>query len=75
MANPEHLEILEQVVEAWNEWRRSRSEITPDLKGADLRGAKLARPNFHLSGELIVNVKGSTRLTNRARSRRRNTVV
>ncbi len=50
MANSEHLAILKQGVEAWNEWRRSRSEIAPDLKGADLRGAQLARLSFQLSG-------------------------
>lgn len=37
MANPEHLEILKQGVEAWNKWRReNRDDIRLDLSGADL---------------------------------------
>ena len=31
MANPEHLLILEQGVEAWNVWRIKMRGITPDL--------------------------------------------
>jgi len=51
MANPEHLEILKQGVEVWNEWRRANSDIRPDLfdahiyinnlSGVDLRKANL----------------------------------
>lgn len=40
MANPEHLAILKQGVEAWNAWRGQSREL-PDLAGADLRGAEL----------------------------------
>jgi len=36
MANPEHLRILKQGVEAWNKWRKENSFIIPDLRGADL---------------------------------------
>lgn len=44
MPNLEHLEILKQGVEAWNEWRRLNPYISPyltdaDIAGADLRGA------------------------------------
>ena len=31
MANPRHLKILEQGVEAWNEWREKKPKIEPDL--------------------------------------------
>jgi uncharacterized protein YjbI with pentapeptide repeats len=41
MANPEHLQILEQGVEAWNAWRRRNRDITPDLEQANLSGAFL----------------------------------
>jgi uncharacterized protein YjbI with pentapeptide repeats len=37
MANPEHLEILKQGVEKWNEWRMRNPEIIPDLSGASLK--------------------------------------
>jgi hypothetical protein len=35
MANPEHLEILKQDVEIWNQWRRDRPGI-PNLGGVNL---------------------------------------
>lgn len=31
MANPEHLDILSQGVEVWNEWRQSHPDVKPDL--------------------------------------------
>ena len=36
MANPEHLQILQQGVEAWNQWRDRNRDIKPDLVGANL---------------------------------------
>ncbi|HVB22311.1 MAG TPA: pentapeptide repeat-containing protein [Ktedonobacteraceae bacterium] len=46
MANPEHLAILKQGVEAWNQWRQEHPEIEPDLSEADLRKAFLNIVNF-----------------------------
>jgi TIR domain-containing protein/pentapeptide repeat protein len=48
MANPEHLEILKQGVEKWNQWRKNNPYRMPDLMWADLRGASLI--NVDLSG-------------------------
>ncbi len=42
MANEEHLAILAQGVEAWNQWRRANPEVVPDLGEAHLLGADLA---------------------------------
>ena len=42
MANPEHLQILQQGVEAWNQWRKQHEDIKPDLNEADLRYTILA---------------------------------
>jgi hypothetical protein len=52
MANPEHLQILKQGVEAWNMWREQHRDIRPDLHGAnfawaDLAGARLSRADLH----------------------------
>ena len=56
MANPEHLAILEQGVEVWNQWRDENPGVGPDLSeadlkranlsGADLRGANLSRASL-----------------------------
>ena len=51
MANEEHLKILKQGVEAWNEWREENADVQPDLSrayliGAKLSGAKLGRANL-----------------------------
>jgi hypothetical protein len=46
MANPEHLKILKQGVEAWNKWREENPDIKPDLIGAYLEEAHLKRANF-----------------------------
>ena len=47
MANPEHLQILEQGVEAWNAWRAQNGSMRPDLSGATLIGADLSRANLY----------------------------
>ena len=41
MANPEHLEILKQGVDAWNAWRAKSGSTSPDLSTANLRGFDL----------------------------------
>ena len=56
MANPEHLAILKQGVEAWNKWReenpgtkidlRKTNLSETDLRWADLREAKISRADF-----------------------------
>lgn len=42
MANPEHLAILKQGVEAWNKWRLENPQIRPDLGNSHLRELKCA---------------------------------
>jgi uncharacterized protein YjbI with pentapeptide repeats len=41
MPNPEHLKILKQGVDAWNQWRLMNPWVTPDLEGADIRECDL----------------------------------
>jgi uncharacterized protein YjbI with pentapeptide repeats len=51
MANQEQLQILQQSVEEWNQWRSQNEGIRPDLREADLsdtnlREANLSEANF-----------------------------
>lgn len=46
MANQEHLDILKQGVECWNEWRREHENVKPDLGGIHLTGAFLSDINL-----------------------------
>ena len=46
VANPEHLAILKQGVEVWNEWREDHPSIRPDLQEAELAGSNLITANL-----------------------------
>jgi uncharacterized protein YjbI with pentapeptide repeats len=46
LANPAHLGMLRQGVEAWNRWRVLEHFVRPDLSDADLHGAHLAGANL-----------------------------
>lgn len=46
MANQEHVDVLRQGVENWNQWRVNHPEIMPDLSGADLSQAILTDANL-----------------------------
>lgn len=48
MANQEHLDILTQGVEKWNQWRKNHTYVQPDLKRSDLKAAGLS--GIDLSG-------------------------
>jgi uncharacterized protein YjbI with pentapeptide repeats len=48
VANPDHLAILRQGVDAWKEWRTSNPHIEPDLRDISLPEANLS--GFDLSG-------------------------
>ena len=59
MANPEHLKILKQGVDAWNKWRAENPGIIPDLEGADLQRGGPRRadlPGAYLEG---TNLRGA----------------
>src|SRR5664280_566294 len=64
MANPEHLEILKQGVEQWNEWREEHPDVHPDLRWADLdqadlSGADLSETNLTMTNLGGVNLRGA----------------
>jgi uncharacterized protein YjbI with pentapeptide repeats len=46
MANPEHLAILKQGVEAWNRWRAEHRDVDPDLGGTFGNPTKLHSSNL-----------------------------
>jgi hypothetical protein len=47
VANPEHLEKLEEGVEAWNAWRKANLDVVPDLADAGLTCAHLESANLN----------------------------
>ncbi|MFL6257964.1 MAG: toll/interleukin-1 receptor domain-containing protein [Pyrinomonadaceae bacterium] len=73
MANPEHLKILKQGVEAWNKWRLENRDVIPDfsyaaLLGSDLNSANLNAANLSYANLLSANLVNANlsyaRLTN-----------
>lgn len=46
MADPKHLENLDNGVEAWNEWRENNPDIRPDLSEANFFQRKFSGANF-----------------------------
>ena len=46
MANKQHLGLLKQGVEAWNQWRRENPDARPDLSQANLTGAHLVEADL-----------------------------
>ncbi len=60
MANPEHLKILKQSVEAWNEWRKKNPNVKPNLSDVDLCEADLCGANLSgtdLIGTFLINAQ------------------
>lgn len=56
MPNPEHLHILKQGVEAWNEWRKQHPDVLPYLTDADLHGIDLGGAHFRYTHLARVNL-------------------
>jgi uncharacterized protein YjbI with pentapeptide repeats len=56
MANSEHLELLEQGIEAWNQWREANPEEQPDLSNANLSKKDLSKANFSRTNLSEVNL-------------------
>lgn len=47
MADPDHIKILEQGVEVWNQWRQDNPHIRPNLRKAKLLGKSLQHYDFN----------------------------
>jgi uncharacterized protein YjbI with pentapeptide repeats len=64
MANLEHLSILRQGVETWNQWREINPHLIPDLYDADLRnyalqGANLSRVVLGKTSLSLAHLQGA----------------
>jgi uncharacterized protein YjbI with pentapeptide repeats len=59
MADEEHLFLLKQRVEAWNEWRLAELETRPDLSGADLDGVDLREAVLYQANLSYANLSGA----------------
>src|SRR4029450_1742741 len=68
-ANNEHLTILKQGVDVWNQWRKDNINVKPaltfaklheaDLNRADLQDADLRRANLTLANLTEADVRGA----------------
>ncbi len=76
MANKEHITILEQGADVWNNWRTENPDVMPDLRGANLKEKKLSDYDFadadirgtnfraaELEGAKFINVKAGLRFS------------
>ncbi|GAX34913.1 pentapeptide repeat-containing protein [Nodularia sp. NIES-3585] len=60
MANYEqHLGILQQGVEVWNDWRRNNPDVKADLSEANLIGANLSRANLIFANLIGANLSNA----------------
>jgi uncharacterized protein YjbI with pentapeptide repeats len=59
MADEEHLKIIRQGVDAWNEWRQKNHELIPDLSEADLSEVKLNGANLSGANLCKANLSGA----------------
>lgn len=58
MANQEHLTILKQGVEAWNQWREKNPHIRPDLSKASLWLSNIDGINLYMTELVEANLSG-----------------
>jgi hypothetical protein len=59
MANQDHLDILKQGVDVWNQWRKDHPDIQPNLSAAYLRETDLRRANFSHADLSEANLEGA----------------
>lgn len=59
MANQQHLDLLKQGVDAWNQWRRKHPDMQPDLAEASLRETNLTLADLRYANLNAADLAGS----------------
>lgn len=59
MANPEHLKILKNGVEAWNKWRSEHQQVIPQFRATDLTCANLRCANLRVADLSAAKLDGA----------------
>src|SRR2546421_5725777 len=59
MANRELLDVLNQGVARWNQWRKEHAAIQPDLTRANINGASLSDADLHEVDFRRANLSGA----------------
>lgn len=59
MANQEHLALLKQGVEVWNQWRKRHPKVLIDLKHAKFRGATLRGATLDDANLIDADLRGA----------------
>ena len=59
MANEEHLNILKQGVDTWNNWRKEHPGVRPDLSEADLHRADLSLADLSRANLIGADLSGA----------------
>ncbi len=59
MGNREHLKLLTQGAEVWNDWREKNPGVIPDLEEADLGRASLAGVDLREANFKDANLQGA----------------
>jgi len=59
MAYREHLEILKQGVDVWNQWRKNNITVRPSLTEADLQGGDFKGINLRLVNLTAASFSGA----------------
>jgi uncharacterized protein YjbI with pentapeptide repeats len=59
MTAEEHLQIIWQGVDVWNEWREKNPEVIPDLRRANLRDANLTQANLRKANLHWADLRGA----------------
>lgn len=58
-ANKHHLEVIQQGAKAWNRWRETAGEKSPDLSGANLKNSDLRNVDFSWTNLMGANLRES----------------